>query len=94
MRDKQFCRESKLSGYFLSVIEIGRDEEGEMTKENRQETKMRMIENPRTKTVTLGENNVTNKVKLKEVPGSCSLKSLDIIVRRRKKERRVIFERC
>lgn len=27
MRDKQFCRESKLSGHFLSVIEIGRLEE-------------------------------------------------------------------
>ncbi|KYN16812.1 hypothetical protein ALC57_10918 [Trachymyrmex cornetzi] len=33
-------------------------------KEDRQEIKMRMIEDPRTKTMTLGEDNVTNKMKL------------------------------
>ncbi|KYN41889.1 hypothetical protein ALC56_03710, partial [Trachymyrmex septentrionalis] len=65
--------ESKLSGHFLSVIEIGRLEEemreggrsdDKFDAKDRQETKMRMIEDPRTKTMTLGKDNVTNKVKL------------------------------
>ncbi|KYQ52098.1 hypothetical protein ALC60_08712, partial [Trachymyrmex zeteki] len=41
-----------------------RDEKFCRERKLKQDTKMRMIEDPRTKTVTLGEDNVTNKVKL------------------------------
>lgn len=35
---------------------------------------MRIIQDPRTKTMTLGEDNVTNNMKFWKLSGSCSLK--------------------
>lgn len=43
-------------------------------KRGSREIKMRIIQDPRTKTMTLGEDNVTNNMKFCRLPESCSLK--------------------
>lgn len=43
-------------------------------KRGSREIKMRIIQDPRTKTMTLGEDNVTNNMKFWRLPESCSLK--------------------
>jgi len=49
--------------------------------------KIRMIKDPRTKTMTFGEDNVMNKMKMKAFPGSCSLKYARHYCREEEKER-------
>lgn len=54
-------------------------------KRGSREIKMRIIQDPRTKTMTLGEGNVTNNMKFWRLPES--LNTLGIIVERKRKRK-------